>query len=450
MAWIAVTFWGLFLAILLAQSLTIRQYLRWLVIPAKPTEPNSRWPHTAVILSLRGGDVSLDECLTRLSQLEYPNYEIHIIIDHESDPSRPIVEAWRRTVEDVAVRVHILREISSQAYLKTSAIRQCLKQLLEEDSAIEMAVIVDADTQVYPRWMHDMIQPMLGTRIGLVTGNRWYDPTTPGWGTLVRYIYNANAVAPMYFMHATWAGSLAIRREVFARRYFFDRMWNTSSEECAMQDATREAGYQLATQANAMMPNREAIDIMSCFRFIRRQLLWTRLYHRKWPHILIGTACNYALLLAATVLSIVAAARSEWLSMLALGGVIVLVTVANLAFTEWLHRVITARMVHLQSTCLPALDLRTRLRLLAALPLALVIHTYATFAAAGARYVTWRGIRYEVQAPHSLKLVRYEPLLAQTIAAARGTAGRSVPMPNQLEWATEFGRPIESGSESLS
>ncbi len=81
------------------------------------------------------------------------------------------------------------------------------------------------------------------------TGDRAYD---------LYLIFNAWSVPVMHLMRATWGGSLAMRREVYDRAYFFERMWDTSSEESAMQDATRHAGLRLEVHAKTMMMQRDA------------------------------------------------------------------------------------------------------------------------------------------------------------------------------------------------
>ena len=45
--------------------------------------------------------------------------------------------------------------------------------------------MVDADTMVYPNWLRDLIVPMIGNDVGIVTGNRWFDPTLTSWGSRV-------------------------------------------------------------------------------------------------------------------------------------------------------------------------------------------------------------------------------------------------------------------------
>src|SRR5262249_4112160 len=64
-------------------------------VPAGPTY----LPRACVILSLRGADPSLGECLAGLLRQDYPAYEVHIIVDSTVDP------AWE-AVEKILARGH--------------------------------------------------------------------------------------------------------------------------------------------------------------------------------------------------------------------------------------------------------------------------------------------------------------------------------------------------------
>lgn len=366
------------------------------------------WPHAAVLLSVRGLDVGLPGCLDRLAALDYPSWELQVVVDHETDPAVHVIRRWTHGHPEIRVTTQFLSEISPGAYLKTSAVRQCLRTI---PAAVQVVVIVDADTMVHPAWLKDMVGPMVGSRVGVVTGNRWYDPAAPGWGSLVRFVVNAHSVGPMYLMGATWAGSLGFRREVFDQPWFWERMLRTSSEESAIQESARRIGLDLVMQPNALLLNAGPIDVASCFRFMRRQLLWTRLYHTQWWWIVAQAAALYGTLVAIGLGLVAAAWRGDGLAAASFGGTIVVVMGINLAFVEYMHRLVSERMRRTGNLVAPPIGLRTRLRLLAALTPALVVHTWATFAAAVAREVSWSGIRYRVEPPDQLRLVEYRPVI---------------------------------------
>ncbi len=153
------------IGLLALQSLVNARYLRW--YHSRSSEPpiEQEFPRAAIILSLRGADPSLEECLNRLNCQNYPDYEIHVILDHETDPAGIVVARWRTKHRASRLHVHILRSISKFAYLKTSAIRQCLQHI---SPSVGAAIMVDADTVVHPNWLRDMVAPMSDRNVGLV------------------------------------------------------------------------------------------------------------------------------------------------------------------------------------------------------------------------------------------------------------------------------------------
>ena len=269
--------------------------------------------------------------------------------------------------------------------------------------------MADADTIAYRTWLRDLMSPMVDSAVGVVTGNRWYDPTPRSWGSMMRYIYGACCVVPMFFMRATWGGSLAMRREVFDQPYFLERMRRTSSEESAIQDAARKAGLRLAIQPNVMILNRESCSLQSCFRFVRRQLIWTRLYHPNWNRIVVGTLASYLVLGGGAVVAIMAASLGEYFAASLMGGALLLVLLTAQVIIEWLHTTIAARAERAQGESFPRVTAEARLRLLVALPAALVFFTLTVIIAAFSRRVQWRGITYRIVPPNGIRMVEYRP-----------------------------------------
>ena len=49
-------------------------------------------PPVAILLSLRGGDPFLSDCLTKLLEQDYPNYELIVALDDENDPAVQYVD----------------------------------------------------------------------------------------------------------------------------------------------------------------------------------------------------------------------------------------------------------------------------------------------------------------------------------------------------------------------
>jgi SAM-dependent methyltransferase len=403
--------------VILVQLLGVSIYVHWYRTFQLPEVSDSDLPKAAIILSIRGPAPFLLECLTKLAEQNYPNYEIHLVVDHPSDPAYEIIGRWVETRPPPPVSIQFLEDPSPNAYLKTSAVLQATRSLADD---VEVAVLADADTMAYPNWLRDLAIPQLASNVGLVTGNRWYDPTANSAGALCRFFYNAICVAPMYFMGATWGGSMSMKREIFDTEFFGEKMMDTPCEDAAMQAASKLVGVSLQVQPDVMMFNREPCTLRQAFDFIKRQLLWTRLYHPTW-HLLLGGTWALHILFAGTLLSGVfhlttGNTIAGTLLLLALGAQILSGVIA----AEWLHKEISARIEREQGYKLPAINWTARVRMLFMLPFSFVVMCYAMLAAAFSRQVTWSGITYDIVPagpthsipPGGLRMQQYRPWIA--------------------------------------
>ncbi|WP_407636607.1 glycosyltransferase, partial [Fischerella muscicola] len=60
-------------------------------MPSSKTIQDELLPKAAVILSLRGADPFLTDCIRALLQQIYPQYNLHIVVDSQQDPAWNIV-----------------------------------------------------------------------------------------------------------------------------------------------------------------------------------------------------------------------------------------------------------------------------------------------------------------------------------------------------------------------
>src|SRR5699024_969834 len=114
-----------------------------------PALPESALPEAAVVLSVRGGDPTLEACLRGVLDQDYPHYQVRVVVDHPDDPAW---EAVRRVVgaaarPNVDVRVAALRERVPTCTLKVSSHLQGVRDV---GADAEVIAFVDADA-VPPR-----------------------------------------------------------------------------------------------------------------------------------------------------------------------------------------------------------------------------------------------------------------------------------------------------------
>ncbi|QEG34974.1 glycosyltransferase [Bythopirellula goksoeyrii] len=382
----------------------VAHYLHWFSDYELPPIEEAELPNAAIILAARGASPTLNECLTRLAGQDYPRYQVYAVIDHPTDPANAIIQEWSAKNPGTSLEISYLENPLSNAYLKTSAVMQCIGSLPDNVGAV---VLADADTLTYPTWLRDLIRPLLVEGVGLVTGNRWYDPTVHSVGGLTRFFYNTLCVPPMYFIRATWGGSLAIKRSLFNTESYHDGIADSFSEEVIFQKLTRHAGLSIEVQPDVMILNQESCSLSAVFNFMKRQLLWTRLYHPGWIPLLIGLSLVYIVFTGFLCVGVCGLISGYGrLGGIMLGG-LVLEIISCQILSEWLHRSISRRALKVQGIEFPKIDWPARCRMLGVLPVSFVIISYAMFAAAIAKRVKWSGITYEVIPPDGIHMLEY-------------------------------------------
>jgi hypothetical protein len=235
----------------------------------------------------------------------------------------------------------------------------------------------------------------------------------------------------MYAFRIPWGGSLAFRVGLLHAPGLIERWQRSLWEDTALYRVLREAGLQLRFVPAVTMVNHETIDLRSCFRFIRRQMLNVRLYHPGWTAVMahgIGTEIGLAALAGCLGIALAtgslgsAACAGGVLAAYALGAGLGLSTVERLVRRLDKHGRLSAgigsphqpapRAGGERASRRPArgafmspLPLMTWL----AIPLAHVVYLACLVSAALLRKVDWRGITYEFQGPWDVRLLEYRP-----------------------------------------
>ncbi len=230
-------------------------------------------PQAAVVLCLRGEDPFLGDCIESLLRQDYPDFEVHVVIDHESDPARRVVEACVQRLEMTNIKVEILEDRRESCSLKCSSLLHAIGRL--EDS-VEVVALVDADTSPHPTWLRELVAPLLDEGVGAATGNRWYMPANPSIGATARYFWNTFAIVQMVAFRIAWGGSLAVRMDVVRNADLLTSWGNAFCEDTMLYSMLRKQGLRLVFVPSLIMINREDCDPSNYFRWVGRQLLTAR------------------------------------------------------------------------------------------------------------------------------------------------------------------------------
>lgn len=367
-----------------------------------PGDPlDSELPEALVILALRGADPYLSRTVAALLELDYPHYDLRFVVDCRQDPAWEVVEKVLSEAQAKNVTLKALENPCSTCGLRVSAL---LQEISDLDDRYGVVVWLDADVIPYRRWLRDMLQPFHNPRVGATSGIRWYLPNSGGWGTIVRSLWNVGSLIYMQAFGIAFGGSMAVRAEVLRQPSVIEKWRRILWEDTYMFQVMSDAGLLLQFVPRATMANQETIGLLSCFRFVRRQVLNARLYHRSWWALLaLGGVSSVLPVLG--VLAAVLAALSDQPLLAGLQAAFVLVYIlASIAMYAWAgacsNRVVRDRGVP---------NWRFPISVVLIAPLVPLFHLGASISAAITRKIEWRGIVYRVHGPFDVKLTQYEP-----------------------------------------
>jgi hypothetical protein len=274
------------------------------------------------------------------------------------------------------------------------------------DASVEFIALLDADTIPHPSWLRELATALSDPRVGVATGNRWYMPGTPTLAAMVRYLWNAAAIVQMYWYKIAWGGTLAVKTSLLRETDLLERWSNSFCEDTLLYSHLRKVAMRVAFVPSLMMVNREDCDLAGFYRWVRRQLLTTRLHHPAWKavvgHGVISTAVP-AMLACLTVVAWCVQARAE--ARLALLGLVVyqLVTLLMLVPMEIAVRRITV----FRQEPTKWIGLKALAQMLVAVLMTQILYGIALFSTSRMRTVEWRGVHYRLDSSGSVRMMQY-------------------------------------------
>ena len=379
--------------------------LRALLRQPAPLPEDKDCPRVAVILPLRGADPSLRACLAALLDQDYPDYHVHAVLDSREDPAWSMVTALAEGEDGNRITVHVLDAIPETCSLKCAGLAQVLATL---DKTVAFAVLLDADVVPSRRWLRGITGRLRQSGAAAMSGIRWFIPRGLGAAALIRYVWNAASVVQMYRHGIAWGGCLAITREVFEGTDMLERLRHAYGEDTVLDAVLRAHGLRLEFDPTLVMPSREDTTPAALTDWACRQLFSVRLHHSGWYRILVFGLLQFFLVLACAALIVQSLWAGDWMQ----AGVVVvtllgyeLLQVSLLLTGETLVR----RHIDEGEATRPVVSFKNALVLLAAIPVAQVLHGIVLIMAQLARTVTWRGVTYRLEGKGGIRLLSYTP-----------------------------------------
>lgn len=389
-------------------QLALAGYFYRLMSSTKPQQ-NEVSGRVAILLAVRGSDPSFAECVKALMRQDYPDFEIHVVVDSKSDPAWKVVEDAQKNVSSNGdLFIHLMSKPLETCGLKCSALIHGVKQI---ESEVDFLAMVDSDVIVHPSWLRELLSPLAEPNVGVVTGNQWFEPKGgSGAPSLVRSLWNAGSIVPTVMLRHPWAGSLVMRKSDFDRAGLL-KIWSRSIvDDGPIADAFKPFGLETRFVPSLVMVNSETCDAQYVTQYVRRMLTWSRHYEPTFRNTFAHSVVTGLLLAGTLGLAVANALMFEWIAFTFAFAAIVVASLLNLV-GYMVVRAPIARIRMEKGNPLPVLSLLRMVKLAFLTNVTQLLYVKSSLGALGAKKVYWRGATYQLDGRANCRLVRYKPFL---------------------------------------
>ena len=380
-------------------------YLRGIFRQEWKTPATPFTPKTAVILTLRGADPSLNRCIGGLLKQDYPNYTIFMAIDHASDPALQTVHSIIEKQQPKNVEIVVVDEHLPTCTLKCNSLYYVTKNL---DPSYEVVAILDADTNPHPSWLRDLVEPLSDSRFSVASGQRWFMPDKDNFGSLIRFLWNAVAIVLSYHFRIAWGGSLALKRSLFVEGKLLDDWKKAFTDDASIMSALAASGSRSTFVPSLFMVNRETCTIPWFHRWVQRQLLCAKLHHPTWFAIVGHAVLIMVPIFVAIFLLIYGFINGNNAVLAWTVAALVVYCIAAYAALPIMDQGVRRKLRERNEPLTPW-TWRRALQMLIAIPLTQVVYCSSLFWLQFLKKVEWRGVWYEIGKDKTVRLIEYIP-----------------------------------------
>lgn len=273
-------------------------------------------PTAAIIVPFKGVDLDMETTIARLCTLDYPAYELLLVVDSAQDPAYPLLQ------REIARHPHIPSQILIAGQAGMNEGQKVHNQLFAIDHLLarqgqpdqpEVWVFADSDAIPDPQWLANMVWPLFRRNVGMTTGYRWLEPVDrPGsswlWSSIASVI-NSSVIGFFRnndYSHA-WGGSMALLARVAIEGDLRGHLTGALCDDYQFTRMIRRMGMRLYFVRYCLVATPVAFDRHSMMNFAHRQYLLTRVYAPKLFYGVLSIVSLYTL-----------ANLSAWAAMIAL------------------------------------------------------------------------------------------------------------------------------------
>jgi len=181
-----------------------------------PFPPARKWPRISVVVALHNAAATLEDCLSSLEELQYPDYEVIVVNDGSTDDSARIIERFP------------FRSITTE----NSGVSASRNRGWEAATG-DIVAYIDSDARADPDWLSYLATVFLDSPVGAVGGP---NPVPPEDGWVAQCVYRSPG-GPTQVMFDDESAehvpgcNMAFRRDVLEQIGGFDPMFRHAGDD---------------------------------------------------------------------------------------------------------------------------------------------------------------------------------------------------------------------------
>lgn len=380
----------------------------------------------SILMSLRGNDPSLRGAIEGALSQEYAGqYDVRVVVDHESDPAAALLEELQQShPHGSRLSVSTMEAPLKTCSLKCHSLAQAVSSLPPE---VEYIAMLDADVRPHPTWLAELTAPLRDDVVGGVTGTQWFEPAVgSGVGTWLRSVWNGGATILTIHFANPWAGSFAMRRSDLLASGLIERWQRSMVDDGPIRAAVQSIDKQIRVAPSLVMVNGEHCTLGYTVGWAARMLTWSRLYEPTfWITILHALLSNLVMLVNVAVL--VAGLFGGlpptviWVSLAAL-----IIAGVQCAAAFRVARSCVGESAKLRGESLLPLAGRHWLWAFALAAPAHLMFGWGCLVALTTKQIAWRGIEYRLKSGGEVERLGYRPFVDVRAGEDKAKAGHSI------------------------
>jgi GT2 family glycosyltransferase len=205
---------------------------------AVPFPSERKWPRISVVVALHNAASTLEDCLSSLEQLRYPNYEVIVVNDGSTDESAAIIERFPfRSITTENSGVSASRNRGWQA------------------ATGEIVAYIDSDARADPDWLSYLANVFLGSDVAAVGGPNPV-PKEDGWIAQCVYRSPGGPTQVMFddvFAEHVPGCNMAFRRDVLEQIGGFDPIFRHAGDDVDACWRILERNWQIGFSPSAVV-----------------------------------------------------------------------------------------------------------------------------------------------------------------------------------------------------